>query len=436
MACATLELNKTACTSVLCSWKKARKRAHPAPLSKIDFRRPKKTETLPKVDDPFEDTIKGFVSPDPIKFITGKDQEHLDKLRQIAPDAVIFKSISLWLDDDQNRNSDTDSANENEQNSLPEPLTFIYEPTAINKTDAEVKNIAVKNYEIYTKSCFQNQYDNLKKVTALQSISSKWMLHRAGRITASISKSAFTCDLERTKTLVDTVMQYKDQVDVVATRYGKRMETRARDVYTKKLEQIHTNFQVKTTGLHINTDFPYLGASPDGIVQCDCHGLGLVEIKCPFKFKKSLKNWRQNKLCPINLTGEFKQNHAYYFQVQHQMLVTDTKYCDFFVFSQGNCAEDTFLLRVERNDKFCQSLLLKLSETFQKVILPELVTRKNDPNLQNEEKLYCLCRRPSFPPMIGCDNYGTCEIEWYHYSCVNITRAPKKWLCPNCSKKS
>ncbi|XP_057290012.1 uncharacterized protein LOC130612675 [Hydractinia symbiolongicarpus] len=261
------------------------------------------------------------------------------------------------------------------------------------------------------------------------------MLHRAGRITASVSKSAFTCDLERTKTLVDTVMQYKDQVDVVATRYGKRMETRARDVYTKKLEQIHTNFQVKTTGLHINTDFPYLGASPDGIVQCDCHSLGLVEIKCPYKFKKSLKNWRQNKLCPINLTGEFKQNHAYYFQVQHQMLVTDTKYCDFFVFSQGKHAEDTFLLRVKRNDKFCQSLLLKLSETFQKVILPELVTRKSDPNLQNEEKLYCLCLRPSFLPMIRCDYFGTCDIEWYHYSCVNITRAPNKWLCPNCFKK-
>ncbi|XP_057298733.1 uncharacterized protein LOC130629513 [Hydractinia symbiolongicarpus] len=171
------------------------------------------------------------------------------------------------------------------------------------------------------------------------------MLHRAGRITASVSKSAFTCDLERTKTLVDTVMQYKDQVDVVATRYGKRMETRARDVYTEKLDQIHTNFQVKTTGLHINTDFPYLAASPDGIVQCDCHSLGL------------------------------------------------------------------------------------------KAILPKLVTRKGGPNLQNEEKLYCLCRRPSFPPMIGCDNFGTCDIEWYHYSCVNITRAPKKSLCPNCSKK-
>ena len=31
--------------------------------------------------------------------------------------------------------------------------------------------------------------------------------------------------------------------------------------------------------------FPHLGATPDGIVSCECCGKGLIEIKCPFSYK-------------------------------------------------------------------------------------------------------------------------------------------------------
>ena len=66
-----------------------------------------------------------------------------------------------------------------------------------------------------------------------------------------------------------------------------------------------------------------------------------------------------------------------------------------------------------------------------KVILPELLTRKSDPRNESKVKLYCLCRRHSFPPMIACDN-KVCKIEWFHYSCVNVKKAPcKSWYCPD-----
>ncbi|XP_047138492.1 uncharacterized protein LOC124814643 [Hydra vulgaris] len=51
VACAQLGLNKISCTSTLCSWKKSRKSATPAPLKKINFSRPKKRETLPNISD-------------------------------------------------------------------------------------------------------------------------------------------------------------------------------------------------------------------------------------------------------------------------------------------------------------------------------------------------------------------------------------------------
>ena len=30
----------------------------------------------------------------------------------------------------------------------------------------------------------------------------------------------------------------------------------------------------------VTPDIPFIGATPDGITQCDCHGTGCVEVKC------------------------------------------------------------------------------------------------------------------------------------------------------------
>ena len=38
-------------------------------------------------------------------------------------------------------------------------------------------------------------------------------------------------------------------------------------------------------GPHVNPDFPHPGASPDGIIECDCCRDSLIMIKCPFKYR-------------------------------------------------------------------------------------------------------------------------------------------------------
>ncbi|KAG1670637.1 Inhibitor of growth protein 1 [Nymphon striatum] len=49
-----------------------------------------------------------------------------------------------------------------------------------------------------------------------------------------------------------------------------------------------------------------------------------------------------------------------------------------------------------------------------------------------DEQTYCLCEQVSYGEMIGCDNEN-CEIEWFHFSCVQLTNKPKgKWYCPHC----
>ena len=44
----------------------------------------------------------------------------------------------------------------------------------------------------------------------------------------------------------------------------------------------HSNFSISVSGLVINTQYPHLGASPDGVTMCECCGKGAVELKCPY----------------------------------------------------------------------------------------------------------------------------------------------------------
>lgn len=56
----------------------------------------------------------------------------------------------------------------------------------------------------------------------------------------------------------------------------------------------------------------------------------------------------------------------------------------------------------------------------------------DDPPIDPDEPTYCICEQVSFGEMICCDN-AACDIEWFHLSCIGITRPPKgKWYCVNC----
>ena len=434
-ACTLLDLNKVACTSKLCSWKKSRKRAYPAPLRNLDFKRPKKDQNYPRVESPFKKTLSGFSSPDPIKFISASGKMTLDSLRKVAPNAAVFTSVSLWTETSDGSNTDT--ADETEINTTPELLTSFFFPSTVNNSDTEIMEIGKKKYDDYLTTCTQNQFDNLARLTATQSLNEKWMLHRAGRITASNCKNAFSMDVSHPSiSTINAIMQYKMHTDTPATLYGKQMEDTARKSYFENQKHNHIDFNMKNTGLNININFPFLGASPDGFISCSCHGKGVLEIKCPYKYKKGLKDWKHDKLCPVTFENKMKENHQYFYQIQLQMLVTETDYCDFFVWSQGDGANSSFLLRITKNLEFCKKIKEKLEIVFHSVILPELVSRKSDPENNRYQQLYCYCKRPSFPPMIGCDGLS-CKIEWFHYACANVTRAPArnhKWYCPDCIK--
>ena len=46
----------------------------------------------------------------------------------------------------------------------------------------------------------------------------------------------------------------------------------------------HENFMVIQCGLILDPEFPFMGATPDGLVNCKCCDTGVLEIKCHYNY--------------------------------------------------------------------------------------------------------------------------------------------------------
>ncbi len=164
------------------------------------------------------------------------------------------------------------------KSTLPEfsqPLSMLYKPeyaemdyhTLLNvceSVDTGINLVMAKNIERETKS---------------QSRSKLWFKYRAGRVTASRMK-CHTDYSNPSQSLVRSIC-YPEEVKFTtsATAYGCRHEKSAKQYYLSNIRHKH---QLHESGLVINPKWGYIGATPDGKVECQCCGKGIIEIKCPY----------------------------------------------------------------------------------------------------------------------------------------------------------
>ena len=130
---------------------------------------------------------------------------------------------------------------------------------------------------------------------------------------------------------------------------------------------------VYKSGLVISREDPYLGASPDGKVidkGCTQH-FGLVEIKCPqTKFMVTpLEACSNPNFFLENLNGKpkLKPNHMYYKQVQGQLGITGTRWCDFVVYT----CKGISIERITYDQQFWSDLKNTLISYYFKHFLPK-----------------------------------------------------------------
>lgn len=134
-----------------------------------------------------------------------------------------------------------------------------------------------------------------------------------------------------------------------AMKWGNEYESVAREVY-----ELATGNKVMDEPFQKLKGYEgYVGGSPDGrLSSMD----GIIEIKCPFNPAVHLEHlsWKEpNDL----LVG----NPQYYAQVQLNMLITGTDYCDFVSYSPLYRNKlDLGILRIPKDEEYLKNLMERI----------------------------------------------------------------------------
>ena len=267
---------------------------------------------------------------------------------------------------------------------LPNPIPFISEQI---KGDLNLHNFSKRLLQEIQVT--PSEVEHLAASTTEQSKCSLWLAHHKARITGStvheaISKVGKEGNIsKRNDSFIAKTMGYTDRASSQALTFGLSREELALETYASIQKLHHADFQLKKSGLILSVDHPYIGASPDGIVRCSCHGPGVVEVKNPFTNRSlTIHELATSNKCSIlqyrlpvvdNDMQEIILNrkHQYFTQIQCQMYVTNTSYCDFVV---QTCADydNIYIERVKIDHDFVSKMVNKCKIIFDKLIVPEL----------------------------------------------------------------
>ncbi|XP_047035486.1 uncharacterized protein LOC124641462 [Helicoverpa zea] len=138
----------------------------------------------------------------------------------------------------------------------------------------------------------------VEKETRNQYKSRLWYELRYGRITASRAVEVSRCKTPD-GTLISTIMGGQIP-DTPAMRRGRILEDSVRQILQRKLKKT-----IRTCGLILNSKYPMIAGSPDGI--CEEY---IIEIKCPTSAKTFM-----------NYIKDGKTTERYYYQIQIQLVL-------------------------------------------------------------------------------------------------------------------
>ena len=197
-----------------------------------------------------------------------------------------------------------------------------------------------------------------------------WYLARKGMITASEIVNILTKGRGKDEVFGKTALSYLNEKlaerfmdaeqfifysedvkrSTPAMRWGNEYEDTAREVY----EMASGNTVMDEPFQKLKGFDDYVGGSPDGRLSTMD---GIIEIKCPYNPAVHLEhlNWKTPEDL---LTG----NPQYYAQVQANMLITGTEYCDFISYSPlYRNKMDLSILKVQKDEEYLKNLLERIT---------------------------------------------------------------------------
>ena len=186
----------------------------------------------------------------------------------------------------------------------------------------------------------------IEKLTRGQNENTNWNLFRKHVITASkahdvkarhatLQRAKDTSDVNPLSTF-DKISGNDLNLSVPAVRYGQTMENEAVDSFVENFKVAHKDVSVTECGLFLLKDMPFIGASPDRIIECSCCGTACLEIKCPFSIRHTTPTDSSVQLPFLKTIGDkmvLNRNHKYFTQCQVQMASVGLSTCHFYVWT-------------------------------------------------------------------------------------------------------
>ncbi|XP_078364153.1 uncharacterized protein LOC144648492 isoform X1 [Oculina patagonica] len=190
-------------------------------------------------------------------------------------------------------------------------------------------------------SLTQEQADMINEKTKGQGEAEFWSKQRVGRLTASNFYKI--CHLRESTNKDNTLKELLNYCPLPAERtpvqfqWGHDKEQAAIDLYTKKFHKKHQGLCVKNSGLEVNTSWPHLGASPDGIRYCECCGKRVVEIKSLFSKRNLPPHIAASEyITKVNGKYQLKTETRWYYQIQEELATTCLKNADLIIYTNRN----------------------------------------------------------------------------------------------------
>ncbi|KAL0993217.1 hypothetical protein UPYG_G00104810, partial [Umbra pygmaea] len=142
---------------------------------------------------------------------------------------------------------------------MPPPLPTLYSSTRL---ELDLPPLLEEAARIFEELHLTEQCVLVEEKTREQRKSRVWFDQRAGRVTASAFHEAARTN--NSSSLIKRVCYpQSSHFSTAATRWGLQNEDTARESYLKAMQELHVNFSITASGLIINPDLPWLGASPD-----------------------------------------------------------------------------------------------------------------------------------------------------------------------------
>ena len=371
----------------------------------------------------------------------------------------------------------------------------------VNSTESTSDPNYNSKYDSFFKtmaSYTQTDLNSIETLTRGQSENIAWFDYKRGAISASRAHSIVSF-MNKGKSNSDRLILESVRYDrenmscippikVAALKYGIQNENNAISQFVKFSEMElnpfrHISLQIERKGIISDAERPYFQCSPDLIVDCECHGQRLVEVKCPYNardmtIREAIESKKISYLKQNTNTKKFelvKGSDGYYCQIQMALAITKLKSCVFLVWSNYELLET----EVPFNAEFWENEMEPLLDGFyRKFVVPEIITgclkrsdkaKVNDTSASNidveqtpqlvddqnvqatveivtDSKCYVckavLLHEPKFVKdfSVGCE-CATCQPEcetWIHWRCCKPKFTKKhsengrKWFCETC----